>query len=150
MYDNFRLMYDCVYDQKVHAGVAAKLMEKIFRNMGGRIVDEEDTFGLPTEYVLTHPHMVVYVDKTGSNTNQKMDRHKKGDLFAVLVDQQEIDALGLAVDNHFTVLVFIVGTGKPIMVAVILYWSSLAIRSLPFGHWQTQLFENKGMQWMQV
>ncbi len=50
MYDNF---------------VAAKLPDKVFRNMGGRIVDEEDAFGLPTEYVLTHPHMVVYVDKTG-------------------------------------------------------------------------------------
>ncbi len=83
-------------------------------------MDEEDAFGFPTEYVLTHPHMVVYVDKTSSNTNQKMDGHIGGELFAVPVDQHDIGALGLAVDNHFTVLVFTAGTGKPIMVAVIL------------------------------
>jgi hypothetical protein len=40
-------------------------------------------------------------------------------LFAVLVDQHDIGALGLAVDSHFTVLVFTTGTGNPIMVAVI-------------------------------
>ncbi len=48
-------------------------------------MDEEDAFGLPTEFVLTYPHMVVYVDKTGSNTNQKMDGHKGGELLAVCV-----------------------------------------------------------------
>ena len=78
------------------------------------------TFGLPTEYVLTHPHMVVYVYKTGPNTNQKMDGHIGGELFAVPNDQLDIGALGSAVDNHFTVLVFTAGTGEPIMVAVIL------------------------------
>ena len=104
----------------VHAGVAAKLPDKIFCNRDGHIVDEDNAFGLPTEYVLTHPHMVVYVDKTGSNTNQKMDGHIGGELFAVPVDQHDIGALGLAVDNHFTVLVFTAGTGKPIMVAFIL------------------------------
>jgi hypothetical protein len=71
-----------------------------------------DPFGLPTEYVLTHPYMVVYVDKIGSNTNQKMDELKGGGLFAVQIDQQEIGALGLAVDNHFTVLIFTTGTGN--------------------------------------
>jgi hypothetical protein len=81
---------------------------------------KKHAFGLPTEYVLTHPHMVVYVNKPASNTNQKMDGHIGGELFAVLVDQHNIGAIGLVVDNHFTVLVFTAGTGKPIMVAVIL------------------------------
>jgi hypothetical protein len=49
-----------------------------------------------------------------------VDGHKGGELFAVPVDQQEIGALGLAVDNHFTVLVFTVGTDKPNMVPAIL------------------------------
>jgi hypothetical protein len=77
----------------VHANIAAKLPEKVFRNRGGCIVDEEDAFGLPTEYVLTHPYMVVYVDETSLNTNQKIYGHRGGVLFAVPVDQQEIDAL---------------------------------------------------------
>ncbi len=49
-----------------------------------------------------------------------MDGHKGGELFAVPVDQQEIGALGLVVDNHFTMLVFTTGTGKSKMIAVIL------------------------------
>ncbi len=64
--------------------------------------------------------MVVYVDETGLNTNQKMDGHIGGELFAVLVDWHNIGALGLALDNNFTVLVFTADTGKPIMVAIIL------------------------------
>ncbi len=72
MYDNFKLMYDCIYDQMVCAGIATKHPEKVFRNRGGQILDEEEVFGLATEYVLTHPHMIVYANKTGSNTNQKM------------------------------------------------------------------------------
>ena len=56
--------------------------------------------------------MVVCVDETGSNTNQKMDGHIGGELFAVPVDQHNIGALGLAVDNHFTVLIFTTGTGN--------------------------------------
>jgi hypothetical protein len=120
MYNNFEMMYDCVYDRMVHAGVAAKLPGKVFRDRGGHIVDEEDAFGLPTEYVLTHPHIVVYVVETDLNTNQKMDGHIGGELFAVPVDQHNIGALGLVVDNHFTLLVFTMGTSKPIMAAVIL------------------------------
>jgi hypothetical protein len=34
--------------------IAAKLHKKVFCDGGGQIVDEEDAFGLPTEYVLTH------------------------------------------------------------------------------------------------
>jgi hypothetical protein len=119
-YDDFKLMYDCIYDQMVHAGIATKHPEKVFHNRGGQIVDEEEAFGSVTEYVLTHPHMIVYVDEIGLNTNQKMDGHNGGELFAAGVDQQEISALGSVVDNHFTVLVFTAGIGKPIMVAVIL------------------------------
>ena len=113
-------MYEYVYNRMVCTGIAVKLPEKVFRNRCGQIVDEEEAFGLATEYVLTHPHMAVYVDETGSNTNQKMDGHNSGELFAVGVDQQEIGALGSAVDNHFTVVVFTAATGEPIMVAVIL------------------------------
>jgi hypothetical protein len=113
-------MYGCIYDRMVHAGIATKHPEKVFCNRGGQIVDKEEAFGLATEYVLTHPHMIVYANETGLNTNQKMDGHNGGELFAVGVNQQEIGALGLTVDNHFTVLVFTADTGKPIMVAVIL------------------------------
>lgn len=66
--------------------------------------------------------MVVYVDKTGSNTNQKSNNgHFGGQRFIDGgVDQQEFGPTGSMADNHFTVLVFTAATGEPIMVAVIL------------------------------
>jgi hypothetical protein len=75
---------------------------------------------LASEYKLLNPEMVVTVDETGANTNQKSHGHLGGKLFVVGSDQQEIDQLGAATNNHFTVLVFTAATSEPIMVTVIL------------------------------
>ncbi len=77
---------------------------------------EENAFGEATAYELTHPHMLLTVDKTGSNTNQKLDGHIGGQLFLVGADEQEVGNLGAATDIHFTVLVFTAGTSEPVMV----------------------------------
>ncbi len=59
-------MYECVYDQMVHAGIAKRLPEKVWRDREGLIVDsEENAFGEATAYELTHPHMLLTVDETG-------------------------------------------------------------------------------------
>ena len=106
-------MYDCVYSQMVIAGVARQLPKKVYRDRDGVIVDEEKAFGLASEYELLHPEMVVTVDETGANTNQKSHGHLGGELFVVGSNQQEIGQLGAATNNHFTVLVFTAATGKP-------------------------------------
>ncbi len=89
MYKNFQNMYECVYNQMVIAGVARKIPEKVYRDRDGAIVDEETPFGLASEYKLLHPEMVVTVDETGANTNQKSHGHLGGELFVVGSDQQE-------------------------------------------------------------
>ncbi len=119
-YENFQNMYECVYNQMVIAGVARKLPEKVYYDRDGAIVDEEKAFGLASEYKLLHPEMVVTVNKTGANRNQKSHGHLGGELFVVGSDQQDIGQLGAATNNHFTALVFTRATGEPIMVAVIL------------------------------
>jgi hypothetical protein len=95
MYDNFESMYECVYDRMVHAGIAKRLPEKVWRDREGLIVDsEENAFGKATEYEITHPHMLLTVDETGSNTNQKLDGHVGGELFLVGANQKEVGTLG--------------------------------------------------------
>jgi hypothetical protein len=77
-------------------------------------------YGRPTNFVLTHPEMVVFVDETGSNTCQVMDGHADGQLFILPKDGSSGGALGSVTDVHFTVLPFVSGTGDAIMCSIIL------------------------------
>jgi hypothetical protein len=106
-------MYECVYNQMVVTGVARQLHEKVYCDKDGVIVaNEEEAFGLASAYKLLHPDMVVTVDETGANTNQKSHGHTGRELFFVGSHQEEIGPLGSATDNHFTVLVFTAATGN--------------------------------------
>jgi hypothetical protein len=44
-------------------------------------------YGRPTQYLLEHPEMVVFVDETGSNTSQIVDGKVGGRLY-ILPDLQ--------------------------------------------------------------
>jgi hypothetical protein len=142
-YDNFESMYECVYDRMVQAGIAKRLPEKVWRDREGLIVDsEENAFGKATEYEITHPHMLLTVDETGSNTNQKLDGHVGGELFLVGAYQKEVGTLGSATDIHFTVMVFTSGTGHAVMVAVILK-SEKTLNEIP-TNWVM------GLDWLKI
>jgi hypothetical protein len=72
-------MYDDVYDRMVEAGVATKLDEEVMLDKEGNIVtNEEEMFGRPTEYIVTKPEQILFVDETGSNTNPKEDGYAGG------------------------------------------------------------------------
>jgi hypothetical protein len=120
-YENFKNMYEAVYETMVMAGVAKKLPEAVWFDRDGKIVfNEEEAFGEKSQYVLEHPEYCVYVDETGSNTNQKQDGHVGGRRFVLPVGESEVGRVGAINDLHFTTLVFTAATGQPIMVAVIL------------------------------
>jgi hypothetical protein len=127
----------------VQAGIAKRLPEKVWRDREGLIVDsEENAFGKATEYEITHPHMLLIVDETGSNTNQKLDGHVGGKLFLVGADQKEVGTLGSATGIHFTEMVFPAGTGHPVMVAVILK-SEKTLNEIP-TNWVM------GLDWLKI
>jgi hypothetical protein len=120
-YENFANMYESVYETMVKAGVATKLPEAVWFDRDGNIVlNEEQAFGEKSKYLLQHPEYCVYVDETGSNTNQKADGHVGGRRFVVPKGETEIGKVGAINDLHFTTLVFTAATGDPILVAVIL------------------------------
>jgi hypothetical protein len=129
--ENFSNMYDCVYDRKVAAGAAIKHDHKLmFDKDGNQTLDETQMFGRKTRYELTRPEQVLFVDETGCNTNQKDDGHIGGRLYVLPRDKTEGGLLGITSDNHFTVMCFTSGTGKPVMCSIILK-SNKDIKDVP-------------------
>lgn len=121
VYERFQTMYDSIYSQMVKSNVAKELENEVLLDKEGNIVDnEEDSFGLPSKYIVTAPHYILFVDETGKNTNMKTDGMVGGQRFVIPRDAvTNTGCLGKTMDIHFTVLCFTAGTGEPVMCAVI-------------------------------
>ena len=120
--ENFENMYENVYKTMVEAGVAEELEEAIQLDAG-----------LPTKYKLTVPDHVLFVDETGSNTNQLNDGRVGGERFILPKDNSECGApTGATTDIHYTVLPFISGTGEAVLCAII-FKSELDISEIPIS-----------------
>jgi hypothetical protein len=114
-------MYDGVYAAMVEAGVAEKLDHEIMFDKNGNETDNETMMhGKPTTFRLLKPENCLFVDETGSNTNQKEDGNVGGRVFILPTDCSEAGITGVCTDIHFTVLCFTSGTGEPVMCAIIL------------------------------
>ncbi len=61
-------MYSSVYKTMVEAGVVEELEEEI----------QQDS-GIPSKFQLINPDYVIFVDETGSNTNQIKDGRVGGE-----------------------------------------------------------------------
>jgi hypothetical protein len=105
-------------------------------NIKGEIViNKSDADSLPTKYIMERPELVLFVNKTGSNTNQKCDPFKGNE---INIDGSNGDALGLSGiinDNNFTVMCFQAATGEPVMLAII-FKSDNKAKDVPV-HWET-------------
>ena len=118
--EHFKNMYDAIYEKMVEANVAKKLDEEVMLDIDGNIVDDETKmYGRKTRYILTKPEMVLFVDETGCNTNQKDGSQVGGRCFVVPRDDTEPGLVGCTSDIHFTVLCFTSATGHPVMCAII-------------------------------
>ena len=118
-YQNFRIMYDGVYDEMVAAGVAEHLNEKVWMDIDGNLcLSEEEAFGEKVDTVVTHPDFLLFVDEVSNNTNQKNDGPKGGEKVLCersLTPRQKCSTT----DAHYTVLGFTAGTGEPVMCVII-------------------------------
>jgi hypothetical protein len=122
-FDHFSDMYDANYSRMVECGIAVELENEVYMDKQGKEVskDNENAYGQPTKFRLTHPELLIMVDECGSNTNQTSDGHVGRQQFVLPVDM--VDGAGLhgsTVDNHFTVLPFITGEGEAVLCAIIL------------------------------
>jgi len=72
--ENIGQMYDQVYEAMVSSNVAIKLDDPVWLNKENKIVQcKEEAFGRQTQYYITHPEYIVFVDEVGDNTSQKND-----------------------------------------------------------------------------
>jgi hypothetical protein len=119
-YPNFQIMYETVYEDMVNCGIAIKMDEEVLVNLKGEIIyNKQESDGLPTHYLMTNPNLIVFVDETGSNTNQKSDPLRGNEKRIVPINGDGFGLAGAVNDNHFTFLCFQSGTGEPIMCAII-------------------------------
>jgi hypothetical protein len=132
-FDNIFQMYDDVYKRMVESSVAKELDHEVMLDKDGNIVaDKEKMSGRPTNYIVTKPEQIMFVDETGSNTNQK-DGYAGGQWYLLPNDgTHEGVVIGDTTDIHFTTLCFTSGTGAPIMCAVILK-SEKELEKLPMN-----------------
>lgn len=104
--ENIKTMYEDVYKEMVEAGVAIELDQEVMLDINGNIVEEEkEMFGCPTQYIITKPEQIIFVDKCGSNKNQKDDGYA-GDERFILTNDGEGGVIGDTTDLHFTVMCF--------------------------------------------
>lgn len=131
--EHFTNMYDAVYEKMVEAKVAIKLEEEVMLDIdGNQTDDEEKQYRRKTKFILTKPEQVLFVDKTGCNTNQKDDGYLGGRLYVLSAEEKDGGKVGATTDIHFTVLCFTNGNRTPLMCAVILK-SSKDINKIPLS-----------------
>jgi hypothetical protein len=95
-------------------------------------LDGNLAFGRPLQYKMIRPHMLLFVDECGCNTNQSSDGHAGGQLFVLPAGEQSNGILGMVTDLHFTVLCLNAGNGEHVMCAVNLK-SEKQIHELPYN-----------------
>jgi hypothetical protein len=135
-FENFERMYENVYDAMIECDVAIKLHEKVMLDRDGKEVENiHDMFGLPTNYILTQPERLFFMDETGCNTNQKADNLVGGEQYIVGKNASHAACVGVTTDLHFTVCCFTCGLGSPVMCAV-MFKSNRNGTDIPVG-WKT-------------
>ena len=73
-FKHFQDMYDSIYERMVEAGVDTKNNNLLmFDKEGNEVNNENRIYGRKTRNHMTYPDNAVFVDETGSNTNQNDD-----------------------------------------------------------------------------
>ena len=118
--ENFKNMYDSVYELIFEAGVSGKLNEKQHFNAGGNLCVPKKMFGLASQYYMLHLDCVLFVDEFGSITKQKHDLYLGVNLIFIPVEEYYEGLNGATMNLNFTVLCFTEATCNPVLCAIIL------------------------------
>ncbi len=118
--ENFEAMYEDVYSRMVECGAALKLPDAVWVNKEGAIVQTKDeAWGRPTNYLLTRPDYVIFVDEVGDNTSQKNDGNVGGTKYVVEKSSHTMMTLSYK-DQHFMALGFTLADGHHYYVLLLL------------------------------
>jgi hypothetical protein len=118
--ENFEAMYEDVYSRMVECGAALKLPDAVWVNKEGAIVQTKDeAWGRQTNYLLTRPDYVIFVDEVGDNTSQKNDGNVGGTKYVVEKSSRALITSSYK-DRHFTALGFTLADGRPLLCVIII------------------------------
>jgi hypothetical protein len=100
------------------------------------VLDSKDhCYGRLTRYQVAKQEYILFVDDTGSNTNQKDDGVIGGQRIVTATNQTEGGiCIVSTTDIHFTLLCFTAGNGEPVFCGIILK-SEPAVNEIPIC-WQ--------------
>lgn len=112
-------MYDHVYDEMVNAGVAKNLVEPVWIDMEGTIVDREYAYGEKWTHIPTHPHMCFVSDEVGRNISMRGDGHIGGEKLICERGMTPYKKISVK-ERHFTVLGITLLTGEALMCVLII------------------------------
>ena len=124
-YQNFKVMYDEVYNELVKGGIATKLADTegatLFNKKGVIVEKTEDAHGLATQYIMNRPDKLIFVDEVGSNANTLKDGNIGGEKFLCEVNTWPQIRVTTK-DSHFTVLLgFTTALGVPPVMCSIIF-----------------------------
>jgi hypothetical protein len=128
--ENFEKMHQWVYAAMVNSNVAIKLPEKKMVQLDERITDnKEEGVGRETEFILTRPEYVLFVDEVGCNTSQKSDGNVGGQKFVVEKNKRALIRASHQ-DCHFTVLGFTNALGEPVCCVIIIAAATVTAKDI--------------------
>jgi len=132
-YFMFEQMYGCIYGRLEEGGIVEKLDSPVLMNKLGDIVDTPDgAYGLPVECNLKWPHLLMFMDETGSNANQKKDGQVGRKRF-IAEKRRRVELCSIASDIKWTLTPIHNARGEPAL-CVIVFQSEA--KSIPFS-WTT-------------
>eukprot|EP00804_Cyclotella_cryptica_P012319 CCRYP_020814-RA/>CCRYP_020814-RA protein AED:0.79 eAED:0.45 QI:0/0/0/0.5/1/1/2/0/161 len=96
-------MYDVIYDEMLDAKVAILLVEPIYPDIHGNVVEKTKRFGLLQHMKI--PSFVVFANESGFSTSQKKDGHVGGQ--KLVVENGTVPQMMASTTDHkFTLLPF--------------------------------------------
>ncbi len=119
-FENFEKMYNGVYSAIDRSNVAIQVPNKVFVTLDGKITEnKQESIGRETNFLLTRPDYVFFIDEVGCNTSQKSDGNVGGQKFVVEKKKRGLIRSSYQ-DCHFTVLGFTNALGEPVCCVIII------------------------------
>jgi len=106
-YENFVAMYDHIYKEMHAAGLTKEYKSPVMVNESRLIVDDiNESYGMAVTHELIHSDYLLFMDQTGSNTNQKDDKNVGGQKF--VCESGMTPKLVMSTSSHHFILILIV------------------------------------------
>ena len=111
-------MYEDIYEEMIDAHIALQHENPVYTDREGNEVEEHERFGLAQEMKIDHPDYILFVDKSGCETNQKQGRNV-GNRKYIVEQGTRPQLICNTLDHRFTILPFTSSSGEAVCCMLI-------------------------------